>query len=123
FRYGGAKQLLALRTGDRGEAERSLSRFETNLRLIDQGVIDPPPDTADVGLYVLSAGKLVERPSEEPRRTVPTLGSLFHSYRTDYPAEAKEGSTRRTERIHLAHLERVIGPDVMLPTVTRKTLQ
>ena len=61
FRYGGAKHLLALHTSNKKEADESLARFEANIRLIERGIIDPPPAAADVGVYIVSGGKLAER--------------------------------------------------------------
>ena len=63
FRFGGAKHLCALHTSDRTEAEDSLARFEANLRLVDRGIIDPPPGNVDLGVYILSGGKLTTRPA------------------------------------------------------------
>ena len=93
FRFGGAKQLLALHTSDKKEAGESLARFEANLRLIERGIIDPPPDTADVGVYIVSGGKLTSPPAETPRPKRATLGMLFDCYLASFPRAAKEAST------------------------------
>src|SRR5687768_1994424 len=106
FRYAGGKYLLALGTTDPTEAEDALARFESNLRLVERGVIDPPPDGADVGTYIVSGGKLGGRPSKARKPDRPTLAALFDGYEADFPKGAKEASTRKTERIHLGHLRR-----------------
>src|SRR4051794_39539650 len=97
FRFGGAKHLCALHTSDATEAGEALSRFEANLRLIGRGIIDPPPASADVGLYVLSGGKLTQTPADVPRAKRATLETLFASYLTSFPRGAKEENTWKTE--------------------------
>ncbi len=101
FRYGGAKHLLALHTSDPKEADESLARFEANLRLIERGIIDQPPDAVDVGIYIVSGGKLAGRPSEATRTERATLGMLFDGYLASFPKAAKEASTRKRESIHI----------------------
>ena len=43
FRFGGRKHHLSLNTSDRKEADASLGRFESNFRLVEQGIIESPP--------------------------------------------------------------------------------
>jgi hypothetical protein len=59
FRFDGVKHLRALGMADETEARESLSRFEANLRLIDRGIIDAPPQSADLGLYICTFRDLV----------------------------------------------------------------
>jgi integrase len=123
FRYGKAKHLLALHTSSHKEAKEALARFEANLRLIERGIIDPPPAAADVGVYIVSGGKLVNRPSDAPREELPSLGMLFDGYLANYPKMAKEATTWRTETIHLGHLRRLLDVKLPLTEVTQKTIQ
>ncbi|MEO2088826.1 MAG: hypothetical protein ABGY75_04920, partial [Gemmataceae bacterium] len=48
-------------------ADATLGRFEANFRLVEQGVVESPPAGADLGTYIVSAGKLGGRPSEVER--------------------------------------------------------
>ena len=123
FRYGGTKHLLALHTSSKKEADEALARFGANLRLIERGIIDPPPDAADAGVYIVSGGKLTGRPSETARTTRATLGVLFDSYLTGFPREAKEARTWKTETTHIAHLRRLLDVKLPLAEVTPKTVQ
>lgn len=123
FRFGGRKHHLSLQTADRKEAEATLGRFEANYRLVEQGVIDPPPPGADVGTYIVSGGKLGGRPSQVVRVELKTLGCLFDGYLAGYPKGAKEASTWKTERVHVGHLRRVLDTKLPLNEVTAKTLQ
>jgi integrase len=123
FRYGGAKHLLALHTSDKKEADESLARFEANLRLIERGIIDPPPAAAEVGIYIISGGKLAGRPSETARTERVTLKMLFDHYLANFPKAAKEVRTWQTETAHIGHLRRLLDVKVPLAEVTQKTVQ
>jgi integrase len=123
FRYGGAKHLLSLRTTDPRETSEALSQFEANLRLIERGVLAPPPETVDVGTYIVSGGKLGLLPSQQPRPVRYTLSMLFESYLKSFPKDAKEATTWKTEVIHIKHLERVLDCNMALADVTTRTLQ
>jgi len=123
FRFAGGKHLLSLKTSDPRAAHAALGKFESNLLLIEQGVIPPPPPGADLGTYVVSAGKLDGRPSKAERVEPKTLGELFDSYLAHFPKGAKEVSTWRTERVHLGHLRRLLDTKLHLNEVTPRTLQ
>src|SRR5437763_8747064 len=103
FRFGGRKHHLSLDTMDRKEADATLGRFESNLRLIEQGVIESPPKEAELGTYIVSGGKLCCRPSQTERAKPKSLGDLFDHYLANYPRGAKEPSTLKTEAIHIGH--------------------
>src|SRR5581483_2053373 len=85
YRFGGRKRHLQLKTTDRKDADATLCRFEANFRLIEQGVIEPPPEGADVATYIVSGGKLGGRPSQAERIDPKTLADLFESYLAHYP--------------------------------------
>ncbi len=57
FRYGGRQQSCSLKAGDPGKAASLLGRLEENLALLERGRWEPPPD-CDVGLFLLSDGKV-----------------------------------------------------------------
>jgi len=123
FRFGGAKRLLPLNSSDRSEANDTLSRFESNLRLIERGIIERPPVDADVGVYIVSGGKLTGRPSLDIAVERVTLKKLFESYLTKFPREAKEVRTWRTETSHIKHFRRLLDMNLFLSEITTKTLQ
>ena len=60
FRLGGQKFQVAVKAKDSKEAEACLARLEENLRLVERGRLTIP-DGADVGLFLLSDGKLEQR--------------------------------------------------------------
>jgi len=122
FRFGGRKLVAPLKTEKEKEANGWLARFEENLRLAERGRLEIPAD-ADVGLFLLSDGKINRRPQEEDRAKPATLSELFAGYRDNYPKAAKEDNTRYTERLHMAHLERLLGARTKLHAISAKTLQ
>ena len=123
FRFAGAKRFLCLKTAVRKEAEAALGRFETHMRLVEQGLIPPPPPGSDVGTYILSGGKLGGRPSRDEHAEPRTLADLLDGYLAEYPAGAKEVTTMKTERIHVGHFRRLMATHLPLPIVTTRTLQ
>jgi integrase len=123
FRFGGAKHLCALGTTDETEAQESLALFEANLRLIDRGIIEAPPQSADLGLYILSGGKHTQCPADVPRPKRATLKDLFDGYLTSFPKESKEENTWKTETIHIGHFRRLLDVNLPLVEVTQKTIQ
>src|SRR5262249_9323907 len=77
FYYGGAKFQQTLKTSDPGEAEGCRARLEENLRLLERGRLQLPPD-ADLPTFLLSDGKVAAKP---PVATaVLTLEDLCKSY-------------------------------------------
>ena len=119
FRLGGQKHQVAVKTADRKEAEVCLARLEENLRLVERGRLTIP-DGADVGLFLLSDGKLDRRVQAVKGMT---LGQVVAVYRATFTAGVKEKNTALTERIHLAHAERVLGGQTPILQLTAAALQ
>ena len=57
FRYAGRKFQHPLRTGSEREATACLERVEENIRLLERGRLELPPD-ADLPTFLLSDGRL-----------------------------------------------------------------
>ncbi len=119
FRYGGTKYHHKLGKVPQREASSCLNRLEENLRFLERGLLEMP-EGADLGVFLLSGGKLNHCPVIEKRVTV---REFFDHYRTHVPEGAKEANTRYTENIHLAHLERLIGAETALKSITTDILQ
>jgi integrase len=119
FRLGGQKHHVSVKAADRRDAEACLVRLEENLRLVERGRL-AIPDGADVGLFLLSDGRLEQKVTVvRPVR----LDEMFETYRTEFTAGAKEAITREMENIHLNHLSRLIGGDTTVMSVTAGTVQ
>ena len=119
FRHAGRNESCRLKTGDRREAQDCLARFEENFRLFERGRLDLPSG-ADLGVFLLSDGKLNHRPTAAKPTT---LGELLDHYLTNHPDGAKEATTRYTERIHIKHLKRLLDEATLLSDIATETLQ
>src|SRR5438128_1653006 len=69
FRYGGRQFSCSLKTGELKDAQSLLGRLEENLALLERGRLELPPG-ADLGLFLLSDGKLNRKPVVERLVTV-----------------------------------------------------
>src|SRR5262249_45290025 len=120
--FGGKVRQAALKTGDETAAERILARFEATLDEVLRGRLIVPPD-ADLGVFLLSDGKLDRKPV--PVETPPafTVADMFRVYQTQLTAGAKEANTRKCEGIHMRHLERLLGRKVSVAGVTTAVVQ
>lgn len=119
FRLGGTKYHVSTKANDGRDAESCRARLEENLRLVERGRLSIP-DGADVGLFLISDGKL-ERKVESTKGM--TVCDLVRKYRTTFTAGVKEQSTVQTEKIHLGHFERVIGGRTPLSQLTSASIQ
>ena len=78
------------------------------------------PAGADVGVFLASNGKLTQKPAlEKPI----TFGELVARYLIARPSTPKEANTCYTEDIHLAHLQRILTPDLPVLVISAETLQ
>lgn len=119
FRYDGRKFRHELKTESEREANALLGRLEENLILLERGKLLPPAD-GNLGLFLLSDGKITEKPKVEV--SIP-LKAFFERYRKEFPKGAKEANTRYTEEVHMRNLERLIGPRVGVRSIANETLQ
>ncbi len=109
FRYGQQQFTRSLKTKDERKAEAICGQVEITLSDLLRGRLVMPPD-ADAGTFILSDGKLPQKPVPAPLRpAAATIGDLVSAYDTSLPAGAKESNTLRTEKIHARHVERILG--------------
>jgi len=119
FRYGGKNYQHALKTGSQREAEALLGRLEDNLILMERGKLEPPRD-GELGLFLLSDGKINAKPKVEESLS---LAEVFRRYKEKFTAGAKEANTRYTEKIHMKHLEDLIGGRTGIRSISSESLQ
>lgn len=119
FRLNNRKFNVNLKESEQTEAESCLARLKENLRLVERGRMVVPAG-ADLGLFLLSDGKL-EKPIEIAPRV--RLSEVFRVYQTQFTAGAKEAITRKMEDIHMKHLCRIIGSDTLVASITAATVQ
>lgn len=109
FRFGGRQLNYA--------AGADFDQADARRKPVEAFLLDPKtgreqiPESADPGRHIFSTGKLTEKPVL-PEFTM--LGELFRRYQTERPAGAREDNTRTTERVHVGHLERILGGQLAL---------
>jgi hypothetical protein len=101
FRYGGRSHQVSLKTDDESEARGNLARLEENLRLLERGRIELPAG-ADVGLFLVTDGRVTGKPAVTHK---PTVADVFALYTKNLTAGAKEANTRKCESIPMRDLE------------------
>jgi len=97
FWFDGKKFSRTLKTSDDQEANAAVQRIEENIRLVERGRLEIPPD-ADVMAFLLSDGKLGKKPTLQ--KSV-TLDELLTGYKDQLPRDSIEANTRCTMEIHL----------------------
>lgn len=120
FRLRGLKLKKSLRTCDARTAAARLHQLEENLRLLEKGRIELPPD-ADIVTFLLSDGKLPT--AIGPLSKLRTLRQLVDAYFASLPEGALEATTLQGMRIHVGHLYRVLGKSRVFATLTLGDLQ
>jgi len=119
FRFGGRQYKRSLKTSDYRLAQALVGRIDETIQLLERGRLDLPKD-ADPGLFILSDGKRLVKPSA--RRPV-SLGELFEEYQATMPAGAKEASTIAGEKRHMAHVMRHLGSATSAQSITLTDMQ
>lgn len=98
FRHQGKRYTRGLDTKDEKVARRLKDRLEENLDLLKRGRLEF--SGGDLVTFLLSDGKL----NEESKVPTLTLKKLF-----EMETPWKDESTQATEKIHKAHLQRLLG--------------
>jgi integrase len=117
FRYGGQQFTRSLKTEDEREADAIKGRIEETLTLVQRGRI-VVPEGADPGTFIVSDGKLERKPGPRPQQPAgATIGDLVTAYADSLPEGSKGENTVRMEKIHLRHVERVLGTTTPLTAI------
>jgi integrase len=126
FRYQDRQYSYALKTRDRREADAMRGSVDRSLIRIRHGELLPPPDGADVALYLLSGGKSPEPAPGAPPAAVSgsfSLRRLKESYCSAHENGALEKNSLATTRMHLGHVERHLGEAFNLQQLKGPDLQ
>jgi integrase len=105
FYLTGKRYSASLRTADPREADAIAGSAERTLMLLQQGVLTVP-EGADLVPFVLSGGKLTERPKPPPALR---LGELCDRYLRAHELGAMEENSLDTVRMHLRHFAKTLG--------------
>jgi integrase len=119
FYVAGKRYSGTLRTAERGEADAIAGSVDRTLMLLEQGLLEVP-DGGDMVSFVLSGGKLTEKPKPPPVRT---LADLRDRYLQAHAIGAMEQNSLDTVRMHLRHVIRTFGADFAVLTLTLTHLQ
>jgi len=119
FYYGGKRYSQRVDATSIVAANKIKDSAEEQLDLIKQGRVQPP-DGTDLGLFVVTAGRVANEPTTD--HALP-LGDLFDLYRESLPNGSIEDSTLLTIRIHLNHLARILKSTTSLTDVDVDVLQ
>lgn len=120
FRYSGRTFRTSLKTTERRIANAAVSRVDENLRLVETGRLELPPDTLDLPTFLLSDGKLDEKPVLPG---VTSLSEVFDAYFVAMSDGSMESNSLATIRIHANHLERILGRRLSLESLSFADLQ
>ncbi len=119
FRYAGRKYSRSLLTTQLTAGRASVARLEDNLRRMELGLLSPPPEV-DLCDFLLSDGRSAEIPKPSH---VPTLSALCNYYFDRLPSDSLEQSTLYGMRIHVRHLQRILGRNLATDSLKADHLQ
>jgi integrase len=108
FRFANRQYYRSIETTDEKTALGVKAQVEETLGLLKRGRLSLPqgatPD--DVGVFILSGGKVTQRPRVAP--AAKTLKEVTDAYFAELPEGAKAASSLYTEKIHVGHLVKVL---------------
>jgi integrase len=119
FYLTGKRYSASLRTADPREADAIAGSAERTLMLLQQGVLIVP-EGADLATFVLSGGKLAERPKPPPAIR---LGELSDRYLGVHGNGAMEENSLETVATHLRHFLTTFGSKSPAQALTLAGLQ
>ena len=120
FRYSGRIFRASLRTTNQRIANAAVSRVDENIRLVETGRLAIPADTRELATFLLSDGKLSEKPALP---TVTSLSDVFSSYRNAMSNGSMEPNSLATTKIHTNHLQRILDSESSFRSLSFADLQ
>ena len=119
FRFARRRFKRSLKTANKRKADAACTRLDENIRLVDSGRLSLPQD-ADVATFLLSDGKLDAKPNI---LSTIRLGKLYSAYQQALPEGALENRTLATIKLHMRHVERILGGNKPLSELQASDLQ
>src|SRR5262245_18238210 len=105
FHFSGRRFTASLKTSNQREADAAAGCVERTLMLMQQGALAAPPG-ADFVTFVLSGGRLDEKPKPPPIRT---LSEVKEDYIEAHRVGAMEANSLATVKMHLGHFVETLG--------------
>jgi len=119
FYFQGKRYAASLKTTDRDEADDIAGSVDRTLSLMQQNVL-ALPEGSDLVTFVLSGGRLEDRPKPPPIRT---LAELKDGYLKAVGIGAMEDNSLCTVRMHLKHFVKTLGAGFPIQTLALSHLQ
>jgi len=120
FCYGGKRYCRSCETQKESDAWRIKAAVEEIIGFLNTGRLKMPEDIADPALWIISGGKLEEKPKiETPRLSL--LAEICDSYRQDQLDKAE--TTLNGEINHINHLKRKLGERTVLNSLSLEIMQ
>ena len=122
FRYGTKQYLRSLFTENEKDALAAKVMVEETIGLLRRGRLTLPADATydDAVAFIMSGGKQTHKPSLTASKT---LAEVVKAYETETPVEAKAATTIKTEKIHVAHLLRLLHGTTSIRNIGTTELQ
>jgi len=120
FRYSERVFRVSLKTADQRVASAAVSRVDENLRLVETGRLTIPADTRRLATFLLSDGKLSDKPALP---ILVSLSGVFGAYCNAMSDGSMESNSLATIRIHTNHLQRILGSELAIKSLSFADLQ
>jgi len=120
FCYGGERFCRSCDTQKEGDAKRMKAAVEEVIGFLNTGRLLMPEGIADPGLWIVSGGKLDQKPKKEVNR-LKLVGEICDAYFKDQLDKAD--TTLKGEINHINHLKRMLGDRTALDSLTLETMQ
>ena len=120
FRYSDRVFRTSLKTTERRVANAAVSRVDENLRLVETGRLELPSDTRELPTFLLSDGKLNEKPTLS---CVTSFSEVFGAYLAAMSNGSMESNSLDTIKIHTNHLRRILGSELSIKVLSFADLQ
>ena len=115
FRYSDRIFRTSLKTTERRVANAAVSRVDENLRLVETGRLELPSDTRELPTFLLSDGKLNEKPTLS---CVTSFSEVFGVYLAAMSNGSMESNSLDTIKIHTNHLRRILGSELSIKVLS-----
>jgi integrase len=120
FHFAGKRYTRSCETQKEKDAKSIKVAVEETIGFLQTGRLTMPEGVANPGVWIMSGGKLNEKPKNEtPRLTM--VGEVCEAYYQDQLDKAE--TTLKGEANHINHLKRIFGEKTALESLTLETMQ
>ena len=120
FHYASKRYTRSCETKKESDAKRIKSAVEETVGFLMTGRLTMPEGVTDPGVWIMSGGKLNEKPRIETPR-LNSVGEICDAYHHDQLDKAE--TTLKGEINHINHLKRLLGERTVLESLTLEAMQ